>query len=123
VLAALVREEHVVRNIADEVVGVVVAAGRCRWWRRRLATVVVVAVIDVTVPAVAIVDVPVVVSVVVVGRLRGPALVPVAVSNVLGTPLCSPFPGPERVPGRGRDGERRVTPQVRREQGLPPHDL
>jgi hypothetical protein len=84
---------------------------------RRLATVVVV-----VVPAVAVVDVPVI-AVVVMGRLGGPALVPVAVSKVPGTPLRSPFPGPERVPGQGRDGERRVTPQVRQEQGSPPHDL
>jgi hypothetical protein len=46
VLTALVREEYVVHNVVDEVVGVVadhlavegtagdVAAGRCRWWGR-----------------------------------------------------------------------------------------
>jgi hypothetical protein len=62
VLAALVRKDDVVHNVADEIVGVVadrlagviVAAGR---WGRRLATVVVVAVVDV--PVVAAVVIPV----------------------------------------------------------------
>jgi hypothetical protein len=67
--------------------------------------------------------VPIPAASIVVGGLWGPALVLVAVAKIPGVPLCSPFPGPEHVPGRGRDGECRVTPQVRREQGAPPHDL
>jgi hypothetical protein len=68
-----------------------------------------------------VVDVPVVV--VVGGRLRGPAPVPVAVAKIAGPSFRSPFPGRKRVPGRGRYGECRVTPQMRQEQGSPPHDL
>jgi hypothetical protein len=128
VLAALVRKKDVVHNVADEIVGVVadrlagviVAAGR---WGRRSATVVVVAVIDVPIvdiPVVATAIVPVVTAsvvptTVVIGGLRGPALVAVAVAKIPGVPLCSPFLGPECFPGRGRDGELRVTPQVREE--------
>jgi hypothetical protein len=140
--------DEIVGVVADRLVGVIVAAGR---WGRRLASVVVITVVDipivdvpimdaavvpvvvaVVVPVVAAAVVPVVaasivsavvVAVIVVGGLRGPTLVPVAVAKIPGVPLRSPFPEPERVPGRGRDGERRVTPQVRREQGTPPHDL
>jgi hypothetical protein len=61
--------------------------------------------------------------IVVGGRLQGPAPVLVAVAKIVGPSFRSPFPGRKRVLGRGRYGERRVTPQVRQEQGLPPHDL
>jgi hypothetical protein len=130
VLAALVRKENVVHNVADEIVsvvadllaGAIVAAGR---WGRRLATVVVVAIVEVPVVAASVSAVPVIPATIipatVVGGLRGLALVPVA--QIPGAPVRSPFPGPERDPGRGRDGERQVMPQVRREQGAPPHDL
>jgi hypothetical protein len=91
------------------------------------AVVVVVGIVKAHVVAASVSPVPVVPAAVVptavVGGHRRPALVPVAAAQIPGAPVRSPFPGPERVPGRGRDGERRVTPQVRREQGAPPHDL
>jgi hypothetical protein len=80
-----------------------------------LATIVIVAIVKapivgVPIMAAAVVPVP---AASVVGGLRGPAFVLVAVAQIPGAPVRSPFPGPERVPGRGHDGERRVTPQVR----------
>jgi hypothetical protein len=133
VLAALVHKENIVHNVADKIIGVIVdllagaivAAGRRG---QRLATVVVIGIVEIPIVAASVSPVPVnpattVPAVVVVGGLRRPALVPVAVAQIPGAPVRSPFPGPERVPGRGRDGEHQFTPQVRREQGASPHDL
>jgi hypothetical protein len=127
VLAVLVHKENIVHNVANEIVGVVadllagaiITAGG---WGRRLATVVVVAIVKVPVMAASISPIPFVPAAI-VGSLRGPALVPVDVAQIPGAPFRSPFLGPERVRGRGRDGERRVMPQVRQEQGALPHDL
>jgi hypothetical protein len=84
VLAALVRKENVVHNVADEIVGVIadLLAGAiiaARRWGRRLATVVVVAIVEVPVVAASVSAIPVVPAVV-VGGLRGLGLVPVSIA-------------------------------------------
>jgi hypothetical protein len=106
VLTALVRKENVVHNVANEIVGVVAdhlagAIVASRRWGRRLATVVIVAIVEVPVvdvPVVAAAVVPVPAASVVVGGLRGPALVPVVVAKIPDSPVRFLFQGPERVP-------------------------
>jgi hypothetical protein len=107
VLAALIRKENVVHNVADEIVGVVadllagaiVAAGRRG--RRLAAVVVVVGIVEAPVVAASVSPIPVIpaaivptaaVPTAVVGGLQRPALVLVVVAQIPGAPVCSPFP-------------------------------